>query len=240
MNTIQHSPTQAAAALDQFDLLPPSFRYQIRVQQVLHSWLTIIVALIAVLIGVIVATTYRVHRNRQLNERIASAAIPLMELRSDVIELREENNQRSQWCRSVEAARPDDSALQTLAAVAVASQNGNGQIIIDSIHLRLPIEFPASATKTPDWATPQITITARLLRGDAVGGWVDRLNSFDRIESASIVAANDHRSQRGSDWSPVRASVPELTPGGPTLTQVQNQIDPLQLTATPLATRVVP
>ena len=211
--------TPVPLTLNQFDLLPPSFRYRNRVRQILCSWITIVCMLLAILCGVIAATTFSIHRDHRMNEQIASTAIPLIDLRRDVIKLQDENNQRKQWCEWVETTRPDDSALQTLAAIAVASQNGTQEAIIDSLHLRLPIEYPISAAQTPSWAVPRIAISARITTDQAVQPWIDRLNSIDRIEAAAAVADSN-------------------MPAGKRIES--SDIGRVQLTATPLATRVLP
>lgn len=224
-----NSPIQPeSASTEPIDLLPPSFRYQLRVRQIYCSWLTTVLTLMAILGGVTAATILRTHQSNRNNIQVATTVIPLMDLRSEVMELQEENSQRTQWCQWVETARPDDSALQTLAAIAVASQNGNRSIMIDSLHLRLPIEFPISAASLPEWAVPHISITARARTGDLVAGdatdvntqiWLDRLNSFDRISAASMA----------SDYQP---SSRELS--------LSSDFAPVKLTATPISTGVLP
>jgi hypothetical protein len=172
------------------------------------------------LCAVAVATLLRKHHAHRANVRIASTAIPLMDLRRDVIRLQQETNQRNQWCRWVDSARPDDSALQTLAAVALASQSETNDIVIDALHLRMPIEFSATAKATPAWAIPHVSVSARIASPGMVDQWVDQLNAVDRIEAASVVV-NDRDSKRDS-------------------LQTAGEINRVELTATPLATRVLP
>ncbi len=216
----------ATYSLQQFDLLPPSFRYQHRLRKVLCGWVTLVCLLIAVLIGVTVITIMRTLHENRTNQQIASTAIPLLDLRRDVFRLQGDNKQRQQWCRWVESTRPDDSMLQVLAAIAAASQirdpsqTGDQQITVDSVALRLPMEFPISASEPPAWAVPFITIVARPTSLDVVQPWVERLSSFDRIAAASIAADTNET------VSDVRLE--------------KKKIQSVQLTATPVATRVQP
>ncbi len=215
----------SAHSLDQFDLLPPSFRYQNRVREVCCGWLTINVALLAIMAGVAAATVMRIRGQREMNLQIASTAIPLMDLRRDVVRLQEENSQRNQWCRSIDSSRPDDAALQTLAAITAATQGERQGILVDSIHVRLPIEYPVSAAKRPDWAVAQVVITARVV-SDAVQTWLDRLNQFDRIADASLASPSVSEEFRGVDLSNVGS--------------ISGDRGSIQVTATPLSTRVLP
>ena len=219
------STAEQSVSLDAFDLLPRSFCYQSRIRQALCGWLTILCALVAILCGVATATAMRTHRTRQMRKQMAAAAIPLLDLRRDVIRLQQENSQRNQWCQAVEASRPDDSLLQTLAAIAAASRGVHHDILIDTLHLRVPIEYPLSAENTPDWAIPLLAITAHVLTDDAVQQWVDRLNRCDRIESASIHAATELAQANASSIGEFRTKQPWGS---------------VQLTAIPLATRVLP
>jgi hypothetical protein len=164
------------------------------------------------------------HQERQRNEQIAATAIPLLDLRRDVFRLQKENDQRDQWCQWVEAARPDDDVLQTLATITVASQTENRAIMIDSLDLRQAIELPSSATKMPDWAIPRIAIEARI-RAEAIQPWLDRLNSFDRIDAAAIHAITH------SDTSNTLLAESDFSSGN---------AQPIQVRATPLSTRVLP
>lgn len=200
----------ATSLLEQFDLLPPSFRYRHRLRGILCGWVTLVCFLLAVLIGVTAITVMRtVHTNRT-NQQIASTAIPLLDLRRDVFRLQEENQRRQRLCRWIQSAKPQDSMLQMLAAIAAASQTGerpqtgDAQITIDTVALRLPVEFPGPATKPPAWAEPFLTIVARPTSIDLVQSWVDRLNSLDRVTEASVAAESVEVGSKNGDISSVR------------------------------------
>lgn len=188
---------KTGTVVQSFDLLPPSFRYRHRLRGVLWGWMTFVCFLIAVLLGVTTVVTMRAIQASRVNQQIASTAIPLLDLRRDVIRLQEANKQRQQWCRWVQSAKPDDSMIQVLAAIAAASQTidqspaGEQQITVDAVSLRLPIEFPLSAETPPPWAVPFMTIVARPASSALVQPWIERLNSLDRITAASIAEEDD-------------------------------------------------
>lgn len=200
----------------QFDLLPPSFHYHDRVQQLIRSWATVVCMLLATLCAVTVATSFRLHHNHRTNLRLASAAIPLMQLRRDVMQLQETTAERDQWCQWVDTAHPHDDLLQTLAAIAKASHSSDRKTVVDALHMRLPIEYPASAQQAPDWAIPFLSLSARVADEDALDDWIDKMERVDRIESMAIVENNRD------------ASDPD---------EVFHRV---QLTAAPQATRVLP
>lgn len=179
-------PAQSYGALEQYDLLPPSYREQNRARQLFYSWTTVVGALMAILIGVSLATWNQVNHRRQRNRRIASAAIPLLQLRSDVNAMQKHNQQLSSWCDAVESAKPDDDLLQTLAAIASASQPLAEPIVIDSIQLRLATESPPTEDEVPQWARPLLRITTRHRDRQSLDHWLEQLNQKDRIRSASI------------------------------------------------------
>lgn len=207
---------------DQFNLLPPSFRYQNRLRRVQYGWGTLVCFLLAAFLGITAKTVVHIRHSGQSNQQLAFAAIPLMQLRTDVLRLQEENEQRTRWCRWVESARPDDSMLQVLGAIAVASDSSNQEILVDAVDLRLPIESPADASEPPAWAVSTLSIDARLTssNADVTRGWVERLESTDRITAVSV--SNDRKD------SAARLRV------------VDNDVKRVHVTATPLATRVHP
>ena len=165
--------------------------------------------------GVLAATLMRARRISRANEQLAVAAMPLMDLRRDVLQLHEDHSRLLGWCQQSEAARPSDDILQSIAAIALASQTGQGDVIVDSLHLRLPHEYSVTAAEPPHWAIPVVSIAARVSEQGKVDKWLDRLNQFARIKLAKV-----------------------QTESGP-LTVPGDAIS-LQISATPIATRVAP
>jgi hypothetical protein len=196
-----------------FNVLPPSFSYQQRVRSSFYSWLSIVGTLAVILVAVILASLLRRSEIKQRNEQIVASALPLISLRQDVQRLETFNEQCEQACRAVETAQPDDSLLQTIAAIAVVSESAQPGILVDSVQLRLPIEYPESPT-APSWAEPILAISARVINAEAASSWGDQLNELDRIANAVVES--------------------DSAVAGPTgLTQIH-------VKATPLATRVLP
>jgi len=134
--------------------------------------------------------------------------------------LQESNDRREAWCQLVESAKPDDSALQAIAEIALASQNGNREILIDTLHLRFQVEPPVDATPVPQWVMPSLAIHARATTPAAQQGWFDRLKLSNRIQQLSFVGEDS-------------------TQGG-AVRLIQDGLLHLQIDGTPLATRVLP
>lgn len=206
--------------LHQYDLLPSSYRIRNRVRLLSRSWSAVVMILTAVFIAATAASLLHVHRQNQLHTEIACAALPLRQLRQEATQLRLRNEQRDRWCQLVESAKPDDSALQTIAAIALASQNGNRQILIDAVHLRFEVESAVTEASAGPWTSPTLDIAARATSAAAQQGWFDRLVQLERIDRLTFEGASE------DEQSAVRL--------------VQDGMLHLQLTGTPLATRVMP
>ncbi len=201
---------EATAGLQPFELLPPQYRNRRRVRHVFYGWASVLGSLAAVLCGVAVATSIRAHKEAQLRQQLVAASLPLFDLRRDVHQLEHRNSQRAKWCRWVESARPDDQLFQTMAAVVIAPKPDDGEIKIDRLHVKLPIEYPLDEQETPSWALPQLSIAARTTP-EAAQRWAERLNRSDRIQAASVEETPVHIGHRQ-----------------------------LRITATPLSSRVLP
>jgi hypothetical protein len=180
--------------LEQFELLPPAFQNERRVRRIRYGWIAMVGALSVILGGTIAATLVRAHRDRRARERLVVAALPLLELRRNVFRLQDVNAQRRQWCQWVESAKPDDNAFQTLAAIT-ATPLGENEIKIDRLSIMLPLEYSVAAKEVPDWATPRLSVSARVASSDAARLWIERLNQSDRIDSAALEV--DQASQAG-------------------------------------------
>ncbi|MCP4889789.1 MAG: hypothetical protein GY904_24680 [Planctomycetaceae bacterium] len=113
--------------------------------------------------------------------KIGWAALPIRQLRADVIALQSQNRQCSQWCDLVHSAKPDDSALQTLAGIAGTLQSADQTILIDALELRLPVETgPLAKSK------PLLSVDLRSADLASRRSWLNRLEHLDRIESFAI------------------------------------------------------
>ena len=173
--------------LRQYDLLPPVYLNQYRLRHVHYSWLAIVGSLMIVLACVSLLAAWRTHQDRRIREMLALKALPLFDLRQDVQQMQANNARRTTWCQWVESARPDDNALQTLAAVATASAGQEEQITVDRLSIKLPLEYPAEAKQMPAWAAAEISVAAQVDSSEAIPRWLDRLNVSDRIAGATTV-----------------------------------------------------
>ena len=165
------------------ELLPPRFFGRRRAIRVLGIWGFIVVALVAATCGMIVPVWLRGQRIRSNNSRLITEANPLSELRKKTQRMEALNKQQTKWNSWVESAKPDDSLLQTLAAIAHATQPAETEIDIETLEIKLPLEYPESYQPTPPrWAEPRLSINARVKEGKTTLSWIKRLRSSNRIE----------------------------------------------------------
>lgn len=173
---------------DQVNLLPPAFIDTVRLRRVFFVWFVVVCSCFAALVSISIVLTMYYQQERQSNEQLAAVAIPLMDLRRDVLRLRAENHRRNEWCGYVESARPCDDMLQSLAAVAT---NTDDSILIDSIHVRLPVEYTREFETAPDWAMAKLELLARVPLTSSVSDWTSKLMTSDRIQDADLKEADD-------------------------------------------------
>ena len=167
------------------ELLPTRFFVRRRAIRVLGIWGCLVVTLFATTCGVLVPVWMRARRTRANNACLIAESQPLAELRQKSWLMDQENERRAKWNEWVESAKPDDSLLQTLAAVAEATNTVETGIEIDSLEIQLPLEYPAKVKQPPRWAAPQLLITAKVSDGSSTRTWLQRLNASDRIEDAT-------------------------------------------------------
>jgi hypothetical protein len=172
-----------------YQLLPPAFNNQRRVSKAICVWSAIICTMLAILGGLAGATALEAERNFQARQQMVAAALPLLDLRGSVLRLSQSNRLRLQWCEWVESARPDGNAFETLAAITTTSQSDGRNIRIDRILIKMPLEYPATDETPPEWAAPQLGITARVNSPGMADQWIRRLNSSDRFTDAEVAAA---------------------------------------------------
>ena len=181
--------------------------------------MTIVVILSVVFCIVLGQSVYSARCRTERNAKIGWAALPIRQLRQDVIALQSRNRQRTQWCALVDSAKPDDSVLQTVAGIAMTLQPADHDILIDRLHLRLPVEI-ASSDDSREWSLPLLSIDLRSKNSVAQRRWLDQIEQLDRIERLAF----DSQETTAGDSSRF----------GP------NGLQRLQLNATPVATRVLP
>lgn len=172
----------------QVNLLPPAIAKTVRLRRVFFAWFVIVSSAFAVLVSTVIVVGLNCQKLRQRNEQLAAAAMPLMDLRRDVIQLRVENERRNQWCDYVETAKPNDDMLQSLTAIAARTDDA---VLIDTVFLRLPVEHGGDMDSPPEWAMPKLELTARVPLASSASGWVERLSQSDRIQSPVLTDDND-------------------------------------------------
>lgn len=211
------SPTAGAAGVD---LLPGWFRDRQRGRRICANWITLAMLLAAVLVCCGLASWLRVQREQQFRLQMAARAEPILALRQRAQRWNQQDGRRETWCGWVESARPDDSLLQTLAALAAASRVEPPEVVIDEIEIRLPLESAVASSPKPSPATSptadpgsvagQLSVLGRVASPEAALRFAQRLNQQRRVEAAKVEAVPDE------------------------------QTASLTLTATPVATRIVP
>jgi hypothetical protein len=165
-------------------LLPPQFFARRHTRRVFCVWFFVVVSLSAAMIGVLTPVWLRGKQIRNQNARMIAESQPLSDLRRKTQLQEVENTRQAQWSQWVESAKPDDSLLQTMAAIAVATKPAESGIEIESLEIHLPLEYPADFQQPPSWAAPRLSLTAHVNDGLTVRAWLDRINASDRIDDA--------------------------------------------------------
>ena len=187
--TIQY-PSSYPKPTRSIQLLPPRFFARRHNRRVFWLWLFVVVSLSSATIGVLTPVWLRGKRIRTQNARLIAESQPLSDLRRKTQLLQLETARQAKWSLWVESAKPDDSLLQTMAAVAEATKPAESGIEIESLEIQLPLEYPANFQRPPHWAAPQLSLTAQVADGITARGWLARLNASDRIEGASSKLAS--------------------------------------------------
>ena len=180
--------SSAQILYNQVNLLPPAIAETVRLRRNFFVWFVVVSSALAVLISTMIVVGMHYQQSRQRNEQLVAAAIPLMDLRQDVIQLRAENHRRNQWCDFVESAKPNDDVLQSLAAIAARTDD---TVLIDTVLVRLPVEHAGDVDSPPEWSLPKLEVTARVPLANSVSGWVERLSQSDRIQTPVLTEDND-------------------------------------------------
>lgn len=199
-----------------FELLPPSYRARRQSQRALHRWSALLLVLLTVTIGSSVSLWMRGRRMILRNTALVERADPLRQLRQKSELLEVENLILERWCTWVESAKPDHSVVQVLGAVALATHpNGpmpqDEHLEVQSIEVKLPLEYDDAAPRAPTWAEPKFALTVKAHSRDVLMPWNDRMEKIGRLKDLKV-----------------------NTPGG------NWQQATIQVGAVPLSTKVVP
>ncbi|MCA9140370.1 MAG: hypothetical protein KDB00_26545 [Planctomycetales bacterium] len=178
-----------------FELLPPSYRARRQSQRALNRWSSILLVLLSIAIGTSIALWTRGRRMIQRNTAIIALAEPVGQLRQRAELLETENTLLEKWCQWVESAKPDDSAMQVLGAVATATHpNGplppDRHLDVQSIEVKLPVEYDVAAPTAPSWAEPSFSLTVRAHRRDVLMPWNERLERIERLKDLKVNTPN--------------------------------------------------
>lgn len=199
-----------------FELMPPRYRAKRQAERALLKWSGVLLVLLSITIGSSIALEIRGRRTTQRNADLIAEAKPLSDLRDRSQILDAENALLEKWCHWVETSKPDDSIVQVLGAVALATHHRDApgpdeHLDVQSIDIKLPLEHDATSSVTPTWAEPKFSLTAVARSRDVLMPWNDRLEKTGRLQNVKLT-----------------------TPAGSWREAV------IQVNAIPLASRIVP
>lgn len=179
-----------------FELMPPRYRTSREAQLTFFSWLTIVAILLTVTSGSAVLIWIKGQQKRISDNRLASIARPIRELKLKADLLEAENALNAKWVQWVSSARPDDSILQIMASVAIAThgdatsdqaiQGEDAHLDVQTIHIKLPLEYSGNAPKPPTWAEPSFSVSAIAKKRSLVMSWSDRLEDIGRLTNVKL------------------------------------------------------
>lgn len=208
--------TDSLGGWQDFELMPPHYRAQRHAEQTLCIWTTVLIILLSVTVGSSIALWLRGRQRVRRHAKIVSMAKPIGDLRRKAQVLETENVLLEQWCRWVESAKPDDSLVQVLGAVTLATHpdekaTRENQLDVQSIEVKLPREYDSSSPKPPAWAAAKFSLSAIANGRDLLMPWNERLEKSGRLTNLKLT-----------------------TPGGAWREAL------VQVSASPLSTRIVP
>ena len=190
--------TPGAAAAARVDLLPEWFRNRQRGRRICANWVTASVG-ITILLGCFsLASWMRVKREQQYRQQMAAKAEPILAAQQRCGRWEQQSERRERWCQWVESARPDDALLQTLASVAAVCRSEPGAVVLEAIHIRLPLEASlsdsatanASPTTVPE-ASGIVSVIGRVESPEIALRLAERLDARERFEAAQVKAIPD-------------------------------------------------
>ncbi|TWT93978.1 hypothetical protein [Stieleria varia] len=179
----------------QLDLYPLHYRLLRQAKRAVLLWTAAVFGLAAILIGNL-TLQWRANAQQQARDQeIVAASSSVNQLRRIVTVLESDNARRRQWVQWVETAKPDDSLLQSLAVVTAAThpatpQNAEQHLDVQRVSIKLPVEYPASADATPNWAQPSLSVVAiTKSRGQAME-WMERVAESPRVRQVDVSTPN--------------------------------------------------
>ncbi|QDV43343.1 hypothetical protein Enr13x_31980 [Stieleria neptunia] len=183
--------TDGLGGWQDFELMPPHYRARRHAEQAFQKWSVVLLVLLSITVGSSVTLWLRGRRTIAKNAVLVEQAQPIAELRRTTRLLKTENALLEKWCTWVESAKPDDSVAQVLGAVAQATHPGPKvpaaqHLDVQSIEVKLPLEYDVSLKEPPSWAVPRVSLTAVANSRDVLMPWNDRLEQSGRLQEVQL------------------------------------------------------
>ncbi len=181
-------------SIRQLDLLPEEFRDEVETLRARGFWI-LAFSLLSIGLGHLVLTDlFRHESNRRFETRLRAKVEPVLKIRDDARRQLTDLSSRRRWIEQLDTARPDDSLVQALAAVATAVGPDADRVMIDSIEISLATELPASPSSpqsTTEAEQPTLVTTPTIIIGarsdaNASASLVSRLSEQPRIDHVTI------------------------------------------------------
>ena len=185
-----HSMFQRDPRWHQYQMLPDTFVQRRRAHRVLYLWSVVLFWLIAILC---VLTSFLWVRGRQIRidrDLLIASSEPVDAMRREVSRLQIENRLRIERAQAVETAKPDDGLLQTLLAIAHATDASKHGLSVTSLSIEMRAE---SHNKTEN--NPRTVVNARVENKDSAELWEQRISALDRLENVRRSMENDSASK---------------------------------------------
>ncbi|MCS7467892.1 hypothetical protein NZK35_14660 [Stieleria sp. ICT_E10.1] len=174
-----------------FELMPPRYRSRRHAEQAFQKWSVVLLVLLSITIGSSVTLWLRGRRTIAKNAVLVEQAQPIAELQRATRLLETENALLEKWCTWVESAKPDDSVAQVLGAVTRATHPGpkvpaTQHLDVQSIEIKLPLEYDLSLKEPPSWAVRRVSLAAVANSRDVLMPWNDRLEKSGRLQDVQL------------------------------------------------------
>ncbi len=207
----QRNATKATAYQSSTQLLPKKYILLRQARNVLTLWLIATFMLFVCFLYALIPAVVHGQKTRMAHSKLMQDTAPLKDLQQKTKRLELFNQQQTELLEWVESAQPDDSCLQVLSVIADVTAPQETGISIESLDLQLPLEYPQDLKSAPNWAKPELVISAAIPDRATAKKWADGIKESKRIHKSVLKL-------------PARVQLD----------------DAVQLTAEPLSTRMVP
>jgi hypothetical protein len=207
-----------ATAHQSYQLLPSTFVQQQACRKAIQFWSAIIFILLALLSGLASSLWSRSHQASTIHAELITQSEPIYALQNDCVRLQEENEAACQWIDLVDSTKPDDSVLQVLLAIAESTSQSDSPIVVESIDIKLALEYPANDSR-PKWAEPTLSVVTTLP--------IDKQSKTENSETLNKLTKSLVASQRSTEvrWRKTGDEADRVV---------------LRIDGQPIATRVLP